>query len=361
MLTTFGGLLFAALSGFGPNATDDSIQKYQAELQLNPKNSLAHFRLGELFLDQHNFQSAANEFKEALKGDPHPRWIDAWAHIKLGELFDATNQQERAVLEYRLAARTKDDTEGAQAAVAEHLNRLTPAGDIHSDRILVRYITTPKVIRQTPPEYSREARIAELEGTVSLAATIAADGSVADVRVLEPLGLDLDEAAEACIKRWSFKAGITENGPAPMLTTVSLNFLLQTKMSRWHLLRVAFDAAEGTSRPRFAHSSYPAGDGISRAAAEEASLIAAMGRQALVTLSFEVDRAGRPGHFVVRKATEPVWGREAISFVSRWKFYPGSKDGAAVSVPCTVDLIWGEKQFTEESLRWVSEAFQEER
>lgn len=68
-----------------------------------------------------------------------------------------------------------------------------------------------------------------------------------------------------------------------------------------------------------------------------------MGRQALVTISFDVDEAGRPVRVRAASAGEPVWGNEAISIVSVWRFVPGSENGKAVSVPCTVDLVWTEK------------------
>jgi hypothetical protein len=32
--------------------------------------------------------------------------------------------------------------------------------------------------------------------------------------------------------------------------------------------------------------------------------------------------------------------------VSGWRFKPGMKDGLPVSVPCSVDLIWGPRNLT---------------
>jgi TonB family protein len=211
---------------------------------------------------------------------------------------------------------------------------------------------------KVPPEYSQEARVAELEGTVTLSATIAADGTVAELAVAEPLGLGLDEAAKAAAKRWSFEPDVTENGAAPRMTTIEFDFLLSSKRSRWHLLRVAFATPEGASRPRFAEADYPVGDGISPGGYDDARLIGAMGRKALVTLSFDVDQAGHPVRFQVQTATEPVWGTEAISIVRSWRFMPGSKGANPVSVPCSLDLAWGEQIFTQSSLLWVREAFE---
>jgi tetratricopeptide (TPR) repeat protein len=76
-------------------------------------SSLAHFRIGEIYLTQGQYQNAANELREALSGDQEPKWTEVWSHVDLGKIFDITNQRERALSEYRLALRTKDNTRGA--------------------------------------------------------------------------------------------------------------------------------------------------------------------------------------------------------------------------------------------------------
>ena len=63
---------------------------------------------------QNNYQSAANEFREALNGNQEPEWTIVWSHINLGKIFDITGQRERAVNEYQLAIRTRDNTQNAQ-------------------------------------------------------------------------------------------------------------------------------------------------------------------------------------------------------------------------------------------------------
>lgn len=354
----FAALLIFTAAGFGQDSPAEAELRLRKELERNPRNSLAHFRLGELLSEQRNFQSAANEFREALNGDTHPQWIDTWAHINLGEIFDTTNQRDRAVRQYQLAAATSDNTGGAQAVVALHLRGIVPIGDMSLHKALLRTVTVPKPVGEIPGEYSQEARLAELEGTVTLTASVAADGSVAGLRIEKPLGLGLDEAAAAAVSRWQFEPGTTEDGPATMSTTVALNFVLPSKQSRWHLLRVVFGTPEASVRPRFVSTGYPGGNGIDARAFDSARLVSVMGRQALVTLSFDVDRVGRPVHFQIQRATEPVWGDEAISFVEKWKFLPGIKNGNPVSTPCTLDLVWSEREFTASSLAWASTAFE---
>ena len=90
-------------------------------LQQNRTSSLEHYQRAERYFEQNNYQPAANEFREALAGDLQPRWIEVWSHINLGKIFDITGQRERAINEYNLAIRTKDDTKGAQAEAQKYL------------------------------------------------------------------------------------------------------------------------------------------------------------------------------------------------------------------------------------------------
>jgi hypothetical protein len=90
-----------------------ALVEYQKALDANKTSSLAAYRIGEIFFQQRNYQSAANSFRDALRGDQDPRWTEVWSHIELGRIFDVTGQRERAVQEYRNAIQTNDNTQGA--------------------------------------------------------------------------------------------------------------------------------------------------------------------------------------------------------------------------------------------------------
>ena len=90
-----------------------AIAEYQKALDSNRASSLANYRLAEIFMTQKNYQSAANSFRDALRGDGDPKWTEVWSHINLGKIFDITGQRERAVNEYRQAIQTNDNTQGA--------------------------------------------------------------------------------------------------------------------------------------------------------------------------------------------------------------------------------------------------------
>jgi len=90
-----------------------ALSEYNKALAVNKNSSLAHYRIAEVFFQQHNYQASANAYREALNGDGEPRWTEVWSHISLGKIFDVTGQRDRAVGEYRQAVQTNDNTQGA--------------------------------------------------------------------------------------------------------------------------------------------------------------------------------------------------------------------------------------------------------
>src|SRR5580658_3481275 len=112
------GEQFAEIGEFG-----DALKEYQKAIEVNRNSSLAHYRVADVFFMQNNYQSAANEYREAINGDNDPKWTTVWSHIKLGNIFDVSGQRDRAVNEYNQAIRTKDDTQGAQEEAAKYLKQ----------------------------------------------------------------------------------------------------------------------------------------------------------------------------------------------------------------------------------------------
>jgi aminopeptidase N len=98
----------------------NALREYQKALDVNRNNSLAHYRIAELFFQQGNFQTAANEFRAAINGDLDPKWTEVWSDIYLGKIFDITGMRDRAVNQYKMALRTHDNTAGAQEEAAKY-------------------------------------------------------------------------------------------------------------------------------------------------------------------------------------------------------------------------------------------------
>src|SRR5207244_4604844 len=108
---------------------NDAIDEYQKAIDLDGHNSLALFRMGEALFELGNLQAAANVFRESLNGDLKPKWVEVWAYVNLGKIFDIRGQRERAVTEYQKAVNTGDDAYGAQAEAQKYIGKpFPPAG-----------------------------------------------------------------------------------------------------------------------------------------------------------------------------------------------------------------------------------------
>jgi len=99
----------------------EALKEFQKALDINKNSSLAHYRIAEVFFLQHNYQAAANAYRESLNGDGEPRWTEVWSHIQLGKIFDLTGQRERATNEYRQALQTNDNTQNALEEARKYL------------------------------------------------------------------------------------------------------------------------------------------------------------------------------------------------------------------------------------------------
>jgi aminopeptidase N len=100
-----------------------ALSEYNKALDVNKNSSLAHYRVAEVFFQQHNYQAAANAYRDALNGDGEPHWTEVWSHIQLGKIFDITGQRERATNEYRQAIQTNDNTQGALDEARRYLQK----------------------------------------------------------------------------------------------------------------------------------------------------------------------------------------------------------------------------------------------
>ncbi|MEI9932482.1 MAG: energy transducer TonB [Rhizomicrobium sp.] len=115
------------------------------------------------------------------------------------------------------------------------------------EKLEVKTEAPVKVVRQTvrvpviqrvsqPPSLSKPencrddypffARVFSREGTTELAFTVAADGTVNDVKIAKSSGSDgLDDAAKDCVARWRYRPAIKDNQlvDAPMTVKVNWN------------------------------------------------------------------------------------------------------------------------------------------
>jgi len=104
---------------------NDAVDAYQQALEIDSNSSLAAFRMAEARFESGDINTAVQLFRDALNGDLKPKWLEVWAHINIGKIYDLRGgQRDRAVQEYQKAVNTGDDSYGAQAAAKEYL--MTP-------------------------------------------------------------------------------------------------------------------------------------------------------------------------------------------------------------------------------------------
>jgi len=87
-------------------------------------------------------------------------------------------------------------------------------------------VTQARLVYKVDPEFSEEARKAKYQGVVVLAIEIGTDGRASNVRVIQGLGMGLDERAIAAVIQWRFRPGLEDGKPVVTAATVQVNFRL---------------------------------------------------------------------------------------------------------------------------------------
>ncbi|MGH9413445.1 MAG: energy transducer TonB [Terriglobales bacterium] len=87
--------------------------------------------------------------------------------------------------------------------------------------------TDPIPIFKPDPEYTDAARKARFQGTCVVQVVIGSNGMVSDPRVVQALGLGLDQKAVEAVLKWRFEPARDKHGkPIAVLATIDINFHL---------------------------------------------------------------------------------------------------------------------------------------
>jgi TonB family protein len=87
-------------------------------------------------------------------------------------------------------------------------------------------VSAPTLLFKVEPQYSEEARKAKFQGTVTLYIEVDPSGRATNIRVVQSLGLGLDEKAEEAVKQWKFRPGYKDGKPVTVAATIQVNFRL---------------------------------------------------------------------------------------------------------------------------------------
>ncbi len=87
-------------------------------------------------------------------------------------------------------------------------------------------VTLPVLIRRVDPEFSEEARKARHSGIVILHADVDSTGRARNIRVVQSLGMGLDEKAVAAVSQWLFKPGTKDGKAVAVSANIEVRFQL---------------------------------------------------------------------------------------------------------------------------------------
>jgi len=186
---------------------------------------------------------------------------------------------------------------------------------------------------ETKPNYTEQARLAAVQGTVVVYAEITKDGSPENLRILRSLGFGLDEEAIRAVQQWRFEPD-PEGELGRVATYVPVRFRLDRQIYGAQLPGSngeadIFQIAEGgISVPRIVsrvEPSYP----------QEARTAKVSGT---VVLFAEISSAGVVGNVVVLHRLGKGLDESAVRAIKQWKFSPALKDGRPVAVMITIEM-----------------------
>ena len=146
-----------------------------------------------------------------------------------------------------------------------------------------------------------------VSGTVRMECVVTADGTVADVRVLEALEPTLDAEAIRALKQWTFSPGLKDGKAVRVIVEIEMSFT----MLRGPRLGSpdVFTAGPGVTLPKLVHETKPG----YTAEARSASI------QGTVLLDCVVLTDGSVGDVRVSKRLDPDLDAEAIRTLRQWR------------------------------------------
>jgi TonB family protein len=187
-------------------------------------------------------------------------------------------------------------------------------------------ITAPVLIYKTDPEYSAEARAARLEGVVTLALVVGADGRASEISVRKSAGMGLDQNAIAAVIGWRFKPAMKDAQRVAVESTVEVYFHLYSN-SDWHLNGAIFRTEPGVSAPTIVRATYPD--------------MTQDSRFATFRIAAQIDERGIPREVQVVYSSDPSLDDEVIRLIREWRFQAAQKAGQAVPVTAEFEFSHG--------------------
>lgn len=189
-------------------------------------------------------------------------------------------------------------------------------------------VQAPFVVAKAKPDFTEEARLAKLEGSVLLSLVVGADGHPRDIQVARTLGLGLDESAVENVGAWQFQPGTKNGTPVDVLVNEEVFFRPQRTLWDWHLARAVFRTLPRATRPVLTKAKFPATVDLEQ--------------NAFVIIGFDVGPNGVPVQLRVVKSSNTRWEMELLAALRQgWRFRPGTLDGKPAATPAWFEFVRG--------------------
>ena len=183
-------------------------------------------------------------------------------------------------------------------------------------------VQAPLKLKHVDPVYPEAARAEGREGVVTMDITIATDGSVTDVRVLNPTP-PFVEPALAAVKQWRYTPTLLNGQPVEVLMTVTVKFALGSDPNQSQAVRAGGIVPE----PKLIKHVAPVYPPDAMAA----------GKEGMVILDVTI---GKDGSVVGAKVLRqfPMFEAAGLDAVRQWKYTPSTLNGEPVEVLIVVTI-----------------------
>jgi TonB family protein len=85
----------------------------------------------------------------------------------------------------------------------------------------------PRILRQVPPAYPQADFVIKREGTVEVGALVDGTGRVASAWILRGASAEMNEAALASVREWTFLPARRHGRPVPVTVRASVTFRIR--------------------------------------------------------------------------------------------------------------------------------------
>jgi TonB family protein len=177
-----------------------------------PDAALALNDLAILKLGKGDLSSASQLLDEALAAVPKDSPERAAAFTTRAEVLHRLGRGAEADNAFAAALRLVGRSVQAPVTRGEGVLQIGPG------------VSGPRPLVRGEPEYSAEAHINKLQGTVKFSVVIGADGHVRDLRVTQSLGLGLDQKAAEAVQRWRFGPARKDGQPVSVMAFIEIRF-----------------------------------------------------------------------------------------------------------------------------------------